>query len=93
MTNRIEEMKADTDVLAHIRKINAAAKKEMEETPGLWVGMLGESLASEYETVYDFERAMGLEAYHNAHKAEHGVRPRVDAGASLEDIQRDLDAL
>lgn len=90
----IEAMKNDRDVRGHIRRINEEAKREMEETPGLWVGLLWEGLADEYETVYDFEKGMALEAYSNAHKAEHGFRDRsIDPDVELEDIHAMTEAL
>lgn len=82
-----EEMKADRDVLGHIRRINLKEKKRMEKEGGV-ACFYREEAASNYETVYDFEKSMAIIAYQVAHKAKFGSVPTttVEDGTSFDEM-------
>ena len=85
MTN-YEAMKADTNVLAHIRSLNEARATEAREEGRTFHFTTPEDLASEFPNVYEFEREMAWSSYSDLHKEEHGFRPRPQEIPSLEEI-------
>ena len=71
-----EAMKVDTDVLAHIQALNDETRARAEREGWTFFTTLAEETASEYKTVYEFERSMWIQSYSDSYKEEYGVRPR-----------------
>jgi hypothetical protein len=76
LTNEEVDMVADEDVLGHIRRKNdernALAKAEGWE----WWTSIAETLADDYDNVYQLEWDLMSSSYSDIHKEIYGVRPR-----------------
>ena len=85
-----DAMKKDTDVLGHIRKLNAEQEARAKLSGATFYGLYAESLADEYETVYDFELAQAMSAYSDCYKAERGFRPHLNPDWTLAQVEEKL---
>ena len=75
LTNAETDMVADTDVLGHIQRKNdernALAKAEGWE----WWTSIAETLADDYDNVYQLEWVLMSSSYSDIHKEVYCVRP------------------
>lgn len=92
MTNQAE-MKANTDVLAHIRKLNEKIVADCEREGYDFYTTWAEEIASEYETVYDFELSQAKQTYSDWYKEEVGFRPTLRPEWTLEEVNSKIELL
>lgn len=87
--SKYDQMKADTDVLGHIRRENTKLRERAKrEGWTFWMNTC-ESVASRYETVYHYELEMAREEYRNLYKEVHGCRPPfLGKDVTLEEVER-----
>ena len=87
-------LKSNTDVQGHIRAENARVDAKAKAEGWTFWTLAPESLADEYDNVYDYERSMAWSTYSDIHKEEYGFRPRHDFSSwTLENFETAIQEL
>ncbi len=87
-------LKSNTDVQGHIQAENARVDAQAKAEGWTFWTLAAESLADEYDNVYDYEREMAWSTYSDMHKEEYGFRPRRDFSSwTLETFEEAIRAL
>jgi len=94
LTNEETDMVADADVLGHIQRKNdernALAKAEGWE----WWTSIAETLAGDYDNVYQLEWDLMSSSYSDIHKEIYGVRPRgYSKDMTLSELSNELEEM
>ena len=80
LTTREMEMVQDTDVVAHIERLQAKISEECRAAGATFFMVPTTKWAEQgcYANVYEYERSMALNDFSDTHKEMYGFRPRGD---------------
>lgn len=71
-----------SDLLAHIRSLNAETRAWINECPGRWAGLIPEDLdfwaSRGVTTAEEYDRFVNRQIFSDCYKDAHGVRPTGD---------------
>lgn len=94
LTTKELALQANTNVVGHIRKLNAATIKRCEADDNItFYGTICESISERYSNVYEYERDMAASAYSDLFKDINGFHPRNTVNLTLTEIEAKLNAL
>jgi len=84
-----------TDLLTHIKALNAKTQAWIDEAPGRFAGIMTEDLDhwNDYGiyTAAQFDRYMDEECYHELYKSAYGIRPRNVAAMTDEELRNAIE--
>lgn len=96
LTAREMEMVQDTDVVAHIKRLQAKITAECEAQGATFFMVPTTKWAErgDYANVYEYELSMALNDFSDTHKEAYGFRPRGDySGHTLVEIEAMIEEL
>ena len=96
LTTREMEMVQDTNVVAHIERLQAKISEECRAEGATFFMVPTTTWAErgDYANVYEYERSMTLNEFSDTHKEAYGFRPRGDySNHTLADFESMLEEL
>ena len=90
LSNRELGLLSNTDVLGYIQAQNAARNAQAKAEGWDFWTLMSETLAEEYNNVYEMELCFARNAYSDTHKSWVGVRSSVSEELTLEQVEAEV---